>query len=80
MDEDARPLSTGLRVMALVVIGFVLLFLVVVPITMGAWDPFLIGIAVVGVAAVGVWAYFGVRASNRRAAEQPEDDSGQDET
>jgi uncharacterized protein YacL len=67
MDEEPqRPPSTGLRVMAAVVIGLILLFLVVFPITLGAWDVTLVLIAIVGVAAVGVWAFFGIRASRRR--------------
>ncbi len=70
MDEEPRA-SVGLRVMAAFVILFVLIAIVVLPITLGGWDATTIAIAVLGLIGVGVWAFFGIRAARRRAAEQP---------
>ena len=63
--------------MAAFVILFVLIAIVVLPITFGGWDATTIAIAVVGLLGVGVWAFFGIRAARRRSREQPEDDGPQ---
>lgn len=79
MDEEPRPPSMGLRVMAAFVILFVLIAVVVLPITMGTWDWLTVGIAVGGLVIVGFWALFGIRAGRRRATQEPPPDDVSDE-
>lgn len=70
-EEEPRPPSIGLRVMAGFVILFVLIAVVVLPATMGTWDPLATGIAFAGLAAVGIWAYFGLRWTRDRDSDDP---------